>query len=323
MSDEHAESKTERGREAEGPTQIPFKGWKDILWRVYRQVNEDRAMLIAAGATFYLLLALFPALTAFVSVYGFIADPQSIANQVSLLSGMLPSGGLDLIRSQLESLATQDRNVLSLSFVFGFLVAFWSANNGIKTLFEALNVAYEEREKRSFVWLNLMAFAFTIGAMLVAIVMIFAVGVVPALLAMLNLSGASEVVIRILRWPVILVLIAAAISILYRFGPSREPAKWRWITWGGILATVVWILASVAFSYYLRNFANYNATYGSLGAVIGFMLWTWISVTILIVGGELNAEMEHQTEKDSTTGAPKPMGERGAVVADTLGETLD
>ena len=322
MSKADAGSEAGRGREAEWPSEIPAKGWKDILWRVWSEITEDRVTLIAAGAAFYLLLALFPAMAAFVSLYGFVADPSNIAEQVSFLGGVLPSGGMELIQDQLESLVTQDSSALSLSFVFAFLISFWSANNGVKTLFEALNVAYEENEKRSFLWLNLVAFTFTLGAMVMGILMIAVVGVIPAFLSIVNLGQFSEQLIAVGRWALMLVLIVFGVSLLYRYGPSRETAKWRWISWGSGLATVVWIVASIAFSYYLQNFANYNATYGSLGAVIGFMLWAWISVVILIVGAEINAEMEHQTARDSTTGDPKPMGERGATVADTLGRPV-
>lgn len=318
-----SESDKGRGREAEWPSGIPAKGWKDVLWRVWGETGEDRVTLIAAGATFYLLLALFPAIAAFASVYGFFADPQAIAARIASLEGLMPRGGLDIISGQLEDLAAQDSDTLSLSFIGGLLVAFWSANSGAKTLFEALNIAYEEEEKRSFIRLNLVAFAFTLGVMLVVLVMILIVGVIPAILAFANLGGAAEAVVAIARWPALLLFAFAAISVLYRYGPSRERAKWRWITWGGALATLVWVATSFAFSWYLQNFADYNATYGSLGAAIGFMLWTWISVTILIVGAELNAEMEHQTALDSTSGEPKPMGERGAVVADTLGRRVD
>jgi membrane protein len=298
-------------------------GWRDILWRVWEESSEDRITLIAAGSAFYLLLAMFPALAAFVSIYGFVADPSTVADHVAFLGGLMPSGGLDLVRGQLEALARQDRNALSIGFIVAILTAFWSANNGVKTLFEAINIAYEEREKRSFIRLNLIAFAFTLGAMFIAIAMIVAVGVVPAMLALLRLGQFSELIIGLLRWPILLVMVAAGISIIYRYGPSRERAKWRWITWGGTLATIAWLAASMGFSFYLQNFADYNATYGSLGAVVGMMLWIWISVVILILGAELNAEMEHQTAVDTTTGEPKPMGERGAVVADTLGSVKE
>jgi membrane protein len=316
-------AEVERGRQAEKPSEIPAKGWRDILWRVWHEVQEDRVMLVAAGATFYLLLALFPALTAFVSLYGFVADPANIAEQIAILATVMPAGGLDIIRDRLESLASQPSETLSISFVVALLFAFWSANNGIKVLFEAINIAYEETEKRSFLKLNLLALSFTLGAMVVAIALISAVAVVPAVIALFNLDAVSQLLIQVLRWPLLLVLIAAAISLLYRYGPSRERAKWRWVTWGSIGATVVWLAASVGFSFYLSNFANYEATYGSLGAVIGFMMWTWISVITLIMGAQINAEMEHQTTRDSTTGEPKPMGQRGAVVADTVGKPAD
>ena len=322
MDKKHAEAVSGgRGRHAKFPHQIPFEGWKDILWRVYRQINEDHALLVAGGAAFFLLLAMFPALAALVSIYGFVADPLTISKDLSFLSGVLPAGGLDLVRSQLQTLASQDKSALSFGLVFSFLVTFWSANSGVKTLFEALNIAYDEREKRSFIKLNLVSFAFTICAIFTAIAMVSVVAVIPIALSWLRLGGFSAIVIKIVRWPALLVLVAVGIAMLFRFGPSREHAKWRWITIGSVLATLVWIAASIGFSFYLENFANYNATYGSLGAVIGFMLWAWISVVIIVIGAELDAEMEHQTSVDSTTGPPQPMGKRGAVVADTLGET--
>ncbi|RWO32221.1 MAG: YihY/virulence factor BrkB family protein [Mesorhizobium sp.] len=312
-----------RGRDAEWPSEIPSRGWKDVLWRVFAEVNEDRVMLIAAGAAFYLLLALFPALAAFVSIYGFVADPQTIAEHISFLGGVLPSDGLDIIRSQLASLAAQDTGALSFGFMFGLALALWSASNGIKTLFEAMNIAYEESEKRGFIHLNFLALGFTLGAILIGIGFIVSVGIVPAMLALLNLGGWTEALVRIFRWPMMLILVGLGITLIYRYGPSRERAKWQWATWGAFLAAGVWIAVSIGFSYYLENFADYNATYGALGAVIGLMMWTWISVIVLIVGAELNAEMEHQTAKDTTTGAQQPMGARGATVADTLGGSAD
>ncbi len=312
-----------RGRNAARPSELPAAGWYDVLWRVWQQAGEDRITLVAAGATFYLLLALFPTLAALVSIYGFMADPATVADQIARLGPLMPAGGLDLIRGQLENLSRQDQDALSVGFLVAFLTALWSTNNGVKTLFEALNIAYEEREKRSFIRLNLITFGFTLGAIAIVILLIVAVGVIPAALAMLEVGQFSSTVIGLVRWLVLLIILVACTSILYRFGPSRARAKWQWITWGGILATTVWIAASAGLSFYLQNFADYNATYGSLGAVIGLMLWIWISVLILIIGAELNAEMEHQTAVDTTIGEPRPMGERGAVVADTLGEAMD
>lgn len=318
-----AERETGRGRAARAPAQIPWDGWKDILWRVWRNFSRDRVTLIAAGATFYILLALFPALAAFVSIYGFAFDPARIAQQLSLLDDILPGEALDIIRAQLESLTSQDDAALSFGFIFGFLLTLWSANNGVKTLFEAMNVAFQETEKRSFIRLTLITFLFTLGAVAVGVVLITVVGLVPALLAFVGLSQSQELFIDLVRWPILLLVIGFAISLLYRYGPSRRDAKWRWVTWGSGLATIIWLLASMVVSWYLANFANYNAAYGSLGAIIGFMMWTWISMLILIMGAELDAEIEHQTARDSTVGPDRSMGERGATMADTLGRSRE
>ena len=318
-----AKEEGERGRDAAWPSQIPALGWKDIGWRLWEEFNKDRVLLVAAGATFYLLLALFPALAAFVSLYGFVADPRTVADHVAYLGSLLPSAGLDLIRQQLQALAKQNTGALGTGFFVGLAIALWSANSGMKALFDAMNIAYEEREKRSFLKLNLMSITFTMGALVIGILLFLMVGVVPALLTYFYLDAWKETLIAAARWPILLVAIVTGISLLYRFGPSRAKAKWRWLSWGALIATVVWIAASWMFSFYLQHFANYNVTYGSLGAVVGLMMWTWISVIILISGAAINAEMEHQTAMDSTTGPPLPMGERGAVVADTLGKASD
>lgn len=309
-----------RGREADWPSEIPAAGWKDIAWRLYAALNNDRVLLVAAGVTFYLLLALFPALAAFVSVYGIVSDPQTIADQIAYLGSMMPAAALELIQGQLQSLAQQDTDALGIGFLVGLAIAIWGANSGIKALFDAMNIAYGETEKRGFIKLNLISLVFTFAAILVAIILLLVVGVVPAVLALFNLGGVAAVLIDYGRWPLMLLVITLGISILYRFGPSREHAKWRWLSWGSALAAVVWVAASWGFSWYLQNFANYNATYGSLGAVIGLLVWTWISMIVIIMGAELNAEMEHQTARDSTTGRPEPMGSRGAHVADTVGK---
>lgn len=309
-----------RGRRADSPYRIPRAGWWDIGWRIWNNIGDNRLMLVAAGATFYLLLALFPALTAFVSLYGFVADPQTIGDHIAFLGRLMPSGGLDIIESQLDALATQDTSALSVGFIAGLAIALWSANNGIKTIFDALNIVYREEEKRSFIRLNLISGLFTLGAIVIGIVLIISVGVVPAVIAFLRLGDYVDFLIATLRWPVMLAFVVVGILLVYRYGPSRERARWRWLIPGALLATTTWIAASMAFSYYLQNFADYNATYGSLGAVIGFMTWTWISGIILLVGAQLNAEIEHQTANDSTIGPSQPLGERGAFVADHVGE---
>lgn len=309
-----------RGRDAERPGQIPAAGLKDVLWRLYAAIGEDRVMLIAAGVTYYLLLALFPAMAALVSLYGFFSSPADIAERIGFLGSVMPADALNIFLDQLKSLASQDNSTLGIGLLAGLAIALWSANNGMKALFEAMNVAYGETEKRSFIRLNAISLLFTFGALILVIVLIVAVGIVPVVLSFLWLERWAEILINLARWPLMLLFVVGAIAILYRFGPSREPPKPRWLSWGTAFAAISWVIASVAVSFYLANFANYNATYGTLGAMIGFMVWTWISVIIVIIGAEINAELEHQTARDSTTGPPKPMGSRGAYMADTIGK---
>lgn len=310
------------GRDAEAPHEIPRRGLRDVFWRVVAEVSEDRVSLIAAGVTYYLLLALFPALTALVSLYGLVADPSTISGHIGFLVAVLPPGSFDIITDQLSALTMQKTTTLGFGFFAGLLIALWSANNGVKALFEAMNIAYGEEEKRSFIRLNLMSLLFTFGALLVAVTMIFCIGLIPVVLAYVWLDRWLETLAFVARWPLILLMVGGGILLIYRFGPSRERARLTWLSWGALFSTLLWLVASIGFSFYFTNFGNYNVTYGALGTLIGFMVWTWISVIILIVGAEINAELEHQTARDTTTGAPQPIGERGAYVADTVGEAV-
>ena len=314
---------TGHGRRAENPSDIPPAGWRDVLWRLWTGVFADNIPLVAGGVTFYLLLALVPSLTAFVSLFGLFADPGTIAGYVASLQGVLPSDGIDLIRDELDALLSQEAGKLTFGFVFSYAFALWITNNGVKAMIGALNIAYDEVEKRSFVRLTLVSLVFTLALMATATVMLIAVTVVPMALAGVGATGLDLSLLGLLRWPVLLVVVALGLAIVYRYAPSRSEPKWRWVTWGSALATTVWIAASVAFTIYLENFADYNAMYGSLGALIGFLFWIWISVLIVIVGAALNAEMEHQTARDTTDPPQREMGHRGAVVADTLGEAAD
>lgn len=309
-----------RGRQADDPAQIPPRGWQDIVWRVIHGINQDRILLAAAGTTYYLLLSLVPTLTAFVAIYGLFNDRSTVIDQVKLLTGLVPAGGLDIIRDQLTRLTTQSDGSLSLTLVFSLLIAFWSASSGIKALFEAMNVAYHEAEKRSFLALNAIALVFTLGIAVAAMLVVGVAIGVPAMLAILPGGKGFDWTIRLISYGVMIFVLLAGIAALYRWGPSREQAKWRWITPGAILAVVALGITSVLFSWYVSDFSDYNAAYGSLGALIGMLTWMWISVIIVIVGAELNSEVEHQTAKDSTIGAPKSMGRRGAYMADTVGE---
>lgn len=308
-----------RGREATAPGQIPTRGWRDIVMRTYEQIGLDRVMAVAAGVTFYALLGLFPATTALVSLYGLFADRATVIDHLTTLAGLLPSGAIEILSEQMTRIAGQPTDTLSVGFTIGLLVALWSANQGMKAIFDALNVAYGEREKRSFIRLNVLSLSFTVIAIVFVVAALATMVVLPVILEYLPVSRMAEDLLKLARWPIMAVVIVLAIAILYRHGPSRRPAKWRWIWPGAVLAALVWIAASIGFTWYVGNFGSYNETYGSLGAVIGFMTWIWVSATIVLVGAELNAEMERQTLRDSTQGAERSIGSRGATVADTIG----
>ncbi len=308
-----------RGRSANTPAEIPARGWKDILWRTYEEFGKDRIMSVAAGVTYYALLAVFPAIAALVSIYGLFADPAAIQDHLVTLSGVLPGGALDIIREQIVRIASQGRGALGFGFIFGLGLSLWSANAGIKAVFDALNIVYDEEEKRSFVMLNLLSLSFTLGAILFILSALAAIIVLPILFTFIGLGTGTERMLAILRWPVLLIGVVLGLSLVYRFGPSRDKAEWRWVTPGGIVAALLWLAVSMLFSWYVGNFGSYNETYGSLGAVIGFMTWIWLSSIIVLLGAEINAEMEHQTAKDTTEGPHQPMGARGARMADTIG----
>jgi membrane protein len=308
-----------RGRQATSPLRIPWRGWKDILWRAYEKMNDNRLLAVAAGVVFYALLGLFPAVTAFVSLYGLIADASAIDRHLSLAAGIMPSGAVDILHEQLTRLTSSGASALSFGFVFGLLFALWSANSGTKAVLDGLNVAAEETEKRSFIRLNLISLGFTFGAFAALTLAIGAVVVAPILLAHLGLGGVADTLIRILRWPALLALVVVGLAILYRYGPSRREARWTWLSVGSVAAAVSWLVTSTLFSWYIANFGAYDATYGSLGAAIGMMMWMWISMIVILLGAQLNAEIEHQTSKDSTVGPEEPLGRRGAVKADTIG----
>ncbi len=317
-----ADSEPERGRKARTPSEIPAKGWKDIGLRVFHAISENNIVSVAAGVTFYVLLAIFPAIAALVSCYGLVADVATINEHLQNLQGIIPSGALEIIGEQVKRIAEKGDTTLGLTFFTGIVLSLWSANGGMKAVFSALNIVYEERERRSFVWLNLRSLAFTAGALLFIILALVGIVVVPAAIAIVGLSSEAWY-IALLRWPVLLFAVLGGLALLYRYGPSRDAPRWRWVTWGSAIAAFAWLATSLGFSWYVANFGKYNETYGSLGAVIGFMTWIWISTTIVLVGAEINAEMEHQTEADTTRGPEQPLGTRDARMADTVGAAGD
>ncbi|WP_343715462.1 YihY/virulence factor BrkB family protein [Inquilinus sp.] len=309
------------GRDASSPVEIPRRGWLDILYRVWTEIDDDRVFALAAGVAYYALLALFPAIGLIVSLYGFLADPATVERNIADLAFILPSGGMEVIGGQLHRLISQPPRALGLAFFASLALSLWSANAGMKALFDALNVVYDETEKRGFFRLNAISLLFTALALIFVVLALVGVVVVPVALSFVGLGSAAGVLIWLLRWPALLLLTIVGLSLLYRFGPSRREPRWQWINWGSALAAVVWIGGSMLFSWYVARFGSYDATYGSLGAVIGFLTWIWLSTVVFLIGAELNAEAEHQTARDSTIGGDKPMGRRCAVMADTLGET--
>ena len=309
-----------RGRHAEAPWQIPWRGWKDVLWRTYQQIGEDRLLAVAAGVVFYGLLAVFPAVTALVSLYGLFASPAVIGDQLSLAAGILPQGAVDILREQIGRLTAGNGAKLGFGFLFGLVVALWSANAGMKAIMDALNVVYEEKEKRGFFKLNLVSLAFTVAAIGSLLLALGAVVVLPVALSYLGLQDTTDLLFRLARWPLLLAVVVIGLALLYRYGPSRREPRWQWISVGSVFAAAAWLISSALLSWYLASFAHYNATYGSLGAGIGMMMWMWISSIVVLLGAQLNSEIEHQTARDSTVRGEKPFGARGAVMADTVGK---
>jgi len=307
------------GRHAKSPFAIPWAGWKDIFWRTYQRIDDDRLLATAGGVVFFGLLAVFPAVTALVSSYGLFADPSTISSNLHSLAMLLPEGAFQIVEDQVTRVVSNGNTALGVTFLFGLLLAIWSANAGVKAIFDALNVAYEEREKRSFVRLNTVSLAFTVGSIAALLLMVGTVVAFPLALNHLGIAPESRLIVALARWPVLFVILLAALAVLYRFAPSRDAPRWQWLSLGAVTAAILWIAGSALLSWYLSEFANYNATYGSLGAAIGLMMWMWMSAIVIMFGAELNSEIERQTLRDTTTGPPKPLGTRQAVSADTVG----
>jgi membrane protein len=310
-----------RGRNAAKPWQLPLLGWRDIGWRVWNQFSNKNLSIVAAGVAFYGLLAIFPILATLVSIYGLRANPAEIAAQLDFLQGILPAEAWAIIQNQLHLLASHSGTSLSISALIGTLLTLWSARMGVGALITALNIVYEEEEKRSLILTNLIGLLLTIGSIVFSVVALSLIVILPTLLGYID-TGLGEITKTLLiwlRWPLLAAGIMFILAILYRFGPSRRQARWEWINIGAVAATLLWLLGSALFSFYASHFGSYNETYGSLGAVVILMLWFWLTALSVLIGAALNAEMEHQTKKDTTIGKPKPMGKRNAYMADTLG----
>jgi len=290
---------------------VATTGWREIAWRSYETAQDDRVLLLAAGVTFYGLLALFPATAAIVSLYGLFADPLSFNAHLGLLSGFLPQGALEVVGDQVKRITAHGPATLGFTFLGTLALSLWGANAGTKSIFDALNIIYREREKRGLIKLTLWSLAFTIGAIGLAVLSLVGIIAVPLVLNFLGLSQQfGTKLLAFLRWPLLYLVVLFGLACLYRYGPSRTQPQWRWVTWGSAIAGGIWIAGSLLLSWYVANFGTYNATYGSLGAVIGFMIWMWLSTIVVLLGGEINAEIERRGAQGETR--PRSVAHLGA-----------
>lgn len=304
------------GRDATCPYHIPLTGWWQVAQRVWIESSRDNLSVVAAGCAFYALFAIFPALTALISLYGLTADATTVEQQFGILSSVLPSEAFNMVVEQIRRIAQSSSEALGWRLLVSVAIALWSVGNLTQAMFAALNIAYEEPEGRSLLRYYLSAFMFAVIGLLGGVLALLTVLYVPILFAVTGLSEVFELLVRIARWPILAVVVLLLLALVYRYGPCRRSAKWRWVSVGSLMATFVWLFASAGFSYYVSNFANYDRLYGSLGAVIILLFWLYLSFYIVLLGAEINAELELQTAKDTTAGKPRPMGERGAFVAD-------
>jgi membrane protein len=306
------------GIHAEKPTEIPWRGWKQILKRAWAENKADNMPIIAGGVAFFGFLSIFPALIAMLSLYGLVATPETVARQVENLSAQLPDAAAQIITEQLNAIVANSGSALTFGLIVSILAALWSASGGVSNLITAVNLAYDEVETRSFVKLKLMSLGLVLGSIVFVLITFGLIAVVPALLDALPLGVVGTILAQVVRWVLLLAVFAGALAVLYRVAPDRDAPRFSWVSLGAVVVTVVWAIVSVGFSLYVDNFGSYDKTYGAIAGVIVLMLWLYLTCYLVLLGAEINAEAEHQTAHDTTTGEPQPMGVRDAEVADTL-----
>ena len=281
--------------EAALASQITLLGWAHIGRRVFLSIFKHRLLTTSGGVAFFAMLAIFPALATIVSLYSLFADPHAIPERVALLAGVVPTSVIDLIKDEIQSLAARNISTLSTAFLIGLLVSIWSANSGVSALFDALNLVHDETEERSLLQFYATSFAMTLGA--VAYMLVASVGIMPIAFKSLGLGENIERLEALIRWPATLLLAVIWLSVVYRVGPSRSNAKWRWVTWGSGFAAILLVAASMALTWYVREFNSYDRMYGSFGALVGFMTWLWISVVLVLLGAEVDAAIESKSDR--------------------------
>ena len=310
-----------RGRTAESPTEIPALGWKDTALRVKDEISDDHTSLVAAGVSFFGFLAFVPGLAAAISIYGLVSEPSQVESQLSGLLGNLPQEAQQLVTDQISRLAGQSTGALTWGTIVAVGLALWAASSGMANLIEATNVAYDEEDDRSFAVKRGLALLFTIGAIAIIFATAFGVSTVGPWVSDITGSTAAGLGAQVVTWLLAGVAFVVGLAVLYRAGPNRDDPEWKWVSVGSIVAMTLWLVASVVFRVYVANFGSYNETYGSLAAVVILLFWLYITCFVVLLGAQINAELEHQTAVDTTVGADRPMGRRGAEMADTLGES--
>jgi membrane protein len=307
------------GRDADRPADIPARGWMAVLKRTWKEAGDDNLNLVAAGVAFYFFLALVPLLASLVLTYGLVADPITVVKHLQGLTQVLPADAARLIGEQLISVTQAAQREKGFGLLLALLLALYGGMRGASSIITALNIAYEEKERRGFVRTSLLAFAMTLGIVLVGVIGIVAISAMSYVDELLRSAGpVAHWAVKLASWALAAALGSLAIAAIYRYGPDRDEPKWRWLTAGSLIATGLWLIATLGFGFYVSNFGSYNATYGSLGAVVALLMWLYLSAYVLLLGAELNAELEHQTARDTTKGPDRPMGKRGAAMADTV-----
>lgn len=314
------EARDPEGRDADRPSEIPPRGLWQVLKRALREASNDNVSMLAASVAFYGMLAFVPCLVAMVTIYGLAFDPADLDRQLQSAAGTLPAGVQEILADQLHNIVSSDEGGLTIALIVSIAVAMWSTSSGVQGLLRTVNVAYDEEESRSGVKLRLISLGVTVFALAGFLIAFALIGIMPTVLDSLGIGEIGKTLLSIARWPLLALMALVALAAIYRWGPDREPAKWRWVTWGSALAVGLWLLASILFAVYVENFGSYQETYGALAAVVVMLLWLWISAWAVLLGAEVNAELEHQTARDSTTGPPRPQGRRGAYVADDVAE---
>jgi membrane protein len=308
-----------RGRTAERPEEIPARGWWDIVWRVTQRLASDNVTLVAGGLAMYTLLSVFPGLAAAVSLYGMFATPADVIQHMKVFSGVLPPGTWEIFNAELLSLTHHSQTTLSIAAAVGLTMALWSARSAMSALMTAANIAYGEHEKRGFFRQVLVSLALTVAAIVGFLLMLLLGVVIPIVFKILGTRWGLQVAADTLQWVLLWCFTVLGLAVVYRYAPAREHARWRWVTWGSAIAASLWLAMSGVFAFYVGSFAGYGKTYGALGGVVVLLMWFYLSSLLVLLGAEINAEMERQTVKDTTTGAPLPLGQRGAYAADTVG----